>query len=223
MTDLTYDPSVASFRANPYPTYARFRSEAPIVQSATGLRVVSRHGDVAKILRSPDVARDIDEAATDFSPAELEWRAVRRANRSAKSMLNLDAPDHTRLRGLVSKAFTPKAIGRLRPRVQSLVDSAFDDAVAVFLASSQVSFNQLQLQSQLLCFQFLQLLTHIEGVFDVFAKCCFVGLLRGGIRSFRSDGSQCVQFPLNRLYLLLKVCHNCILRCGIDVICGSAR
>ena len=121
-----YDPSIAAFRANPYPTYARFRSEAPIVRSATGLRVVSRHADVSKVLRSPDVARDIDEAATDFLPAELEWRAVRRANRSAKSMLNLDAPDHTRLRGLVSKAFTPKAIGRLRPRVQTLVNAAFD-------------------------------------------------------------------------------------------------
>ena len=127
-TDLLYDPSVASFRANPYPTYARFRSEAPIARSTTGLRVVSRHADVSRVLRSPDVARDIDEAATDFSVDELERRQTRSANRAAKSMLNLDAPDHTRLRGLVAKAFTPKAIGRLRPRVQELVDAALDEA-----------------------------------------------------------------------------------------------
>ncbi len=125
-TELLYDPSVASFRADPYPTYARFRSEAPMVRSSTGLRVISRHRDVSKVLRSPDVARDIDEAAIDFSAPELAWREVRRGNRGAKSMLNLDAPDHTRLRGLVSKAFTPKAIGRLRPRVQALVDAALD-------------------------------------------------------------------------------------------------
>ena len=127
-TDLLYDPSIASFRANPYPTYARFRSEAPIVRSASGLRVVSRHADVSKVLRSPEVSRDIDESAIDFNDAELAWRELRLANRGAKSMLNLDAPDHTRLRGLVSKAFTPKAIGKLRPRVQALVDAALDPA-----------------------------------------------------------------------------------------------
>lgn len=123
-TELFYDPSVASFRADPYPTYARFRTEAPIVRSKTGMRVVSRHADISKILRSPEVSRDIDESATDFSELELEQRVARRSNRAAKSMLNLDPPDHTRLRGLVTKAFTPRAIAQLRPRVQQLVDEA---------------------------------------------------------------------------------------------------
>ena len=126
--ELLYDPSSASFRANPYPTYARFRSEAPIVFSATGLRVVSRHADVSKVLRSPDVSRDIDESANDLAGDERARRDLRRSNRSAKSMLNLDPPDHSRLRGLVTKAFTPRAIAQLRPRVQQLVDDALAPA-----------------------------------------------------------------------------------------------
>ena len=56
---------------------------------------------------------------------EHDERAVRRRNRrrgGAKTILNLDPPDHTRLRRLVSKAFTPKAIEALRPRIEQMVD-----------------------------------------------------------------------------------------------------
>ncbi len=136
--ELVYDPMVASFRANPYPMYARFRSEAPIVYSPNGLQVISRHADVSKVLRSPDVSRDIDESATDFTDAERADRAVRQQNRAAKSMLNLDAPDHTRLRGLVTKAFTPRAIAQLRPRVQQLVD----DALAPVHDTGRIELNE---------------------------------------------------------------------------------
>ena len=129
---------VASFRADPYPMYARFRSEAPIVYSPSGLQVVSRHADVSKVLRSPDVSRDIDESATDFTDAERADRELRRGNGGAKSMLNLDAPDHTRLRGLVTKAFTPRAIAQLRPRVQQLVD----DALAPVHDTGRIELNE---------------------------------------------------------------------------------
>ncbi len=137
-TELLYDPLVASYRANPYPMYARFRSEAPIVYSTSGLQVVSRFADVSKVLRSPEVSRDIDESATDFTDAERVDREFRRRNRAAKSMLNLDAPDHTRLRGLVTKAFTPRAIAQLRPRLQQLVDDALDPVVD----SGRIELNQ---------------------------------------------------------------------------------
>lgn len=120
----TYDPFDPAFRANPYPTYARLRTETPIGTSSIGPKVVSRHGDVSKVLRAPQVSRDIDESATDFAQGEREQRLMRRSTAGAQSMLNLDPPDHTRLRGLVSKTFTPTAIGRLRPRIQQLVDDA---------------------------------------------------------------------------------------------------
>jgi cytochrome P450 len=83
LDELLYDPSRASFRADPYPTYARFRSEAPIVLSATGLRVVSRHADVSKVLRSPDVSRDIDESAIDLAGDERARRDLRRTTRGS--------------------------------------------------------------------------------------------------------------------------------------------
>src|SRR5688500_9684723 len=57
-------------------------------------------------------------------------RKRERRGDDAKSILNLDPPDHTRLRRLVSLAFTPSAIERLRPRVQQLVDDALDTAAA---------------------------------------------------------------------------------------------
>ncbi len=123
--DMRYDPLNPDFRANPYPTYAWLREHEPIHRTdAAGIRVVSRYADIAKVLRSPDVSRDIDKSATDFTPEELVMRDARFSRGAAKSMLMLDPPDHTRLRGLVSKAFTPRAIERLRPRVQQLVDEA---------------------------------------------------------------------------------------------------
>ena len=75
-SELVYDPLVASYRADPYPMYARFRTEAPIVYSSSGLQVVSRHADVSKVLRSPDVSRDIDESATDLTNAERSEREL---------------------------------------------------------------------------------------------------------------------------------------------------
>ncbi len=126
-----YDPSDPAFRANPYPVYAYLREHEPLHWSEPrSLRVVSRYQDVAKVLRSPDVSRDIDASASDFPPAEEARREIRKRRGGAKSMLNLDPPDHTRLRGLVSKAFTPRTIERLRPRVQDLVDNALASADA---------------------------------------------------------------------------------------------
>lgn len=124
-----YDPSDPVFRADPYPVYAYLRAHEPLHWSESrSVRVVSRYQDVARILRSPDVSRDIDAAAIDLPPEESQRREMRRRRGGAKSMLNLDPPDHTRLRALVSKAFTPRTVERLRPRVQVLVDEALSQA-----------------------------------------------------------------------------------------------
>ncbi len=124
----TYDPFDPAFRTDPYPMYARLRTETPIGMSSIGPKVVSRHGDVSRVLRAPNVSRNIDDSAQDFAQGEAEARLLRRSTAGAQSMLNLDPPDHTRLRGLVSKAFTPSAVGRLRPRIQQLVDEALAPA-----------------------------------------------------------------------------------------------
>ncbi|HRE01839.1 MAG TPA: cytochrome P450, partial [Ilumatobacteraceae bacterium] len=89
--------------------------------------------DVSFTLRSADFSRDIEANGTGDSVRrrhreERTARAVEANQEVAKSILNLDPPDHTRLRRLVTLAFTPSAIERLRPRVRELVDAALERA-----------------------------------------------------------------------------------------------
>jgi len=83
--------------------------------------VLTRYEDVVNTLRNNDFSRDIElNANLPASPT----RTFKRENERSKSILNLDPPDHTRLRRLVSKSFTPSAIEKLRPRIQQLVDDS---------------------------------------------------------------------------------------------------
>lgn len=133
MTELLFNPFDPSFRADPYPFYDRLREVDPVHRSPFGNVVLTRYADVARTLRGAEFARDV-EANTELRPDDPR-RARRERFRQrleegtvAKSILNLDPPDHTRLRRLVSLAFTPTAIERLRPRVQQLVDGVLDRA-----------------------------------------------------------------------------------------------
>lgn len=126
--DVLWDPFDPAFRANPYPYYDRLRTEAPVYLAPGGSFVLTRYSDVFATLRSNRVSRDVEANAIID---ENDERAVRRRNRrrgGAKSILNLDPPDHTRLRRLVSKAFTPRAIDALRPRIVEMVDERLDVA-----------------------------------------------------------------------------------------------
>ena len=126
--DVLWDPFDPAFRANPYPYYDRLRLEAPVYHAPGGTFVLTRYADVFATLRSNRVSRDVEANAIID---ENDERAVRRRNRrrgGAKTILNLDPPDHTRLRRLVSKAFTPRAIDALRPRIEEMVDERLDAA-----------------------------------------------------------------------------------------------
>ncbi|MDP2291277.1 MAG: cytochrome P450, partial [Actinomycetota bacterium] len=133
MPAVEFNPFDAAFRADPYPTYAALRSTDPVHQSAFGFTVLTRYDDVARTLRGSEFARDIEahvnERPDDPRRARRERQRQRYEDGSvAKSILNLDPPDHTRIRRLASLAFTPSAIERLRPRVQQLVDDVLDRA-----------------------------------------------------------------------------------------------
>lgn len=118
-----YNPFDPAFRADPYPFYDQLRAEAPALATPLGLTVITRYDDVSRTLRSNDFSRDIEANA-----APREGVTTRRRS-GAKTILNLDPPDHTRLRRLVTKAFTPSAVDALRPRVESLVDAVLDRAL----------------------------------------------------------------------------------------------
>jgi cytochrome P450 PksS len=115
------DLASPAFKADPHPTYARLRDEAPVFRASIGWRrqawLVARYADVAALLRDPRFAKDplnVRGGAGPWIPPFL--RPLTR------NMLDLDAPDHTRLRALVQKAFTPRLVEGLRPRIERLVD-----------------------------------------------------------------------------------------------------
>jgi cytochrome P450 len=118
-----WDPIDPAFRADPYPAYGVLLEEAPLYESPYGLLVVSRYEDCMTILRSSGTSNDFRKSPR-FAPA------VEDDEEMTPSFLFLDPPDHTRLRGLVSRAFTPRRVDQLRPRAQKIADEVFDRAAA---------------------------------------------------------------------------------------------
>ena len=104
------------FLADPYPTYHRLRDEDPVHHSPLDFWVLTRYDDVVAVLRDP---RFIKEPLVSVVAARF---GVTVPPGVGLSMLDRDPPDHTRLRSLVSKAFTPRVVEGLRPRIQKIVD-----------------------------------------------------------------------------------------------------
>lgn len=125
MSDLSFNPFDPAFRQDPHPIYDRLRTEQPVHKTPIGFVVLTRYEDVVNTLRNNDFSRDIELNA---NLPETPTRKFKRENIRSKSILNLDPPDHTRLRRLVSKSFTPSAIEKLRPRIQDLVDQSLSNA-----------------------------------------------------------------------------------------------
>jgi cytochrome P450 len=125
VAEVSFNPFDPEFRKNPYPFYDKLRELDPVHLTPLGFVVLTRYDDVVNTLRNNDFSRDIELNA---NLPETPTRKFRRENERSKSMLNLDPPDHTRLRRLVSKSFTPSAIEKLRPRIQQLVDDSLANA-----------------------------------------------------------------------------------------------
>ena len=125
-SERLWNPFDPEFRADPYPYYDRLRTEAPAYRDPAGTTVLTRYRDVFATLRSNQVSRDVEANAIFDESDPVAMRRRERRRGSAKSILNLDPPDHTRLRRLVSKAFTPRAIESLRPRIEAMVDARLD-------------------------------------------------------------------------------------------------
>lgn len=112
--------------ADPYPTYRALQSTTPVAWDG-GSWMVTRYADVHSALR------DARMLASRINPSE-EWLAETGLgplfHAHARMMLFTDPPDHTRLRSLASKAFTPRAVEGMRERVQGLVDDLLDQVQA---------------------------------------------------------------------------------------------
>jgi cytochrome P450 len=126
-----FNPLLPDYALNPYPQLHRLRAEDPVHWSpALGVWVLTRYADVHAALRDPR-----------FSSISARWEGhekffLRGAAAStpmvemySKWMLQLDPPDHTRLRALVNKAFTPRVVEAMRPRIQQMVDDILDRVI----------------------------------------------------------------------------------------------
>lgn len=117
------------FTKNPYPDYARLRKEAPIhrvlLPDGRALWLVTRYEDVVAALKNP---RLVKKGSSVMSPEQLEkyGNPPKSIELFFSNMLSVDPPDHTRLRTLVQKAFTPRRIEQLRPRIQEIANTLLD-------------------------------------------------------------------------------------------------
>lgn len=111
---------------NPYPFYHRLRETEPIHHDEQYGWVLTRHADVIAALRDPRMSAERLILTTEGMPPELLDQLAPAMRAFARQMLFLDPPDHTRLRGLVTKAFTPRTIAQMRERIQAIVDAMLD-------------------------------------------------------------------------------------------------
>jgi cytochrome P450 len=123
-----FDPRDPIFRADPYPTYNRLRESTPVRPSPLGLLVLSRHRDCVSLLHHPTTS--VDQRNSTLFQAFVQSLDTDPFEGREPSFLFLDPPDHTRLRGLVSHAFTPRRVRDLGPRIQEIVDELIDVGLA---------------------------------------------------------------------------------------------
>jgi len=132
---LVWDPYDPAWVEDPYAVYAALRRDNPVHRSALGFWVFTRHADCLAVLRdrrSSSDARNVDVGSV--GPLRADDLAAASGPEAVLAemapFLFRDPPDHTRLRGLVQKAFTPRVVDELRPRIAQICDELLDDALA---------------------------------------------------------------------------------------------
>jgi cytochrome P450 len=111
-------------RANPYPLYHQLREANPVHRTTMGLWLLSRYDDCWAMVRDPRFGKDYaPQTEQRFGP---DWRQHPSLAAQEHSMLNTTGPEHTRLRKLVSKSFTPRMIDNLKPSIARTVTALLD-------------------------------------------------------------------------------------------------
>jgi cytochrome P450 len=125
---LGYDPASPAFVADPYPAFTRLREHPVAFDEPTGQWLVSLFADVNALLRDRRLGRSYGHVASaeEFGRSvpptwqDPFWESMR------TQLIDMEPPDHTRLRRLISTAFTPRTVEGLRPRIGTLVDGLID-------------------------------------------------------------------------------------------------
>lgn len=136
-----FDPT---FLADPYPTYARLREGSPVHPLGGGFWAVSRHDDIVRVLRQPTLfsselgyggmigggaapTREVADRGRQRGLTDSGMGVMLQGFAGLRVLIATDPPDHTRLRRLVSKPFSPKSIWALEPRLREICDSLVDE------------------------------------------------------------------------------------------------
>src|ERR1700722_15946679 len=123
-TEPLFNPLAPEFIRDPYPFYERLRITDPMHVTQFGSYVARRHAEPSLVLRDKRFGKDyVDRTTRRYGPQIMEEPAFRSMGHW---MLQQDPPDHTRLRGLVVKAFTARRVEDMRPRIQQIVDQTLE-------------------------------------------------------------------------------------------------
>ncbi|MGH9214681.1 MAG: cytochrome P450 [Acidimicrobiales bacterium] len=139
MATATFNPFEPGFADNPYDQYAEIRAQGRAARTALGMLLLSHYDDCFHLLRLAGTSVDDRNANNLFRyqpPEDIADRMVARNDR--RSILGLDPPDHTRLRRLVSSAFTVRRVEQLRERVRELVVGLLDDLAEAGAATDPI-------------------------------------------------------------------------------------
>jgi cytochrome P450 len=119
----------AEFKADPFPFLAQLRASEPVYRTTlpggTPVWLVTRYNDVLTLLRDERFTKNRRRALTPEQARKLPWTPPM-FRPLERNMLDVDPPDHTRLRSLVHKAFTPQLVDNMRSRMQALADELLD-------------------------------------------------------------------------------------------------
>src|SRR2546427_6658244 len=121
-----FNPLSPDFIRDPYPHYERMRTTDPVHLTPLGVYVCSRHAEASLVVRDKRFGKDyVERTIRRYGPKIMDEPVFRSMSHW---MLQQDPPDHTRLRGLVVKAFTARRVEDMRPRIQEIVDATLDRA-----------------------------------------------------------------------------------------------
>jgi cytochrome P450 len=123
-TGPIFNPLSPEFIRDPYPAYERLRTTDPMHLTPFGVFVASRHAEASSVIRDKRFGKDyVERTRRRYGPEIMEQPVFRSMSHW---MLQQDPPDHTRLRGLVVKAFTARRVEDMRPRIRQIVDETLE-------------------------------------------------------------------------------------------------
>lgn len=119
---VVFDAFHPQHRSNPYPRYAAVREFTPLYPIRPDILMATRHAECSAVFTDPLWGHGYEDGINPFRPGVAP-------DDVPGSMLRMDPPDHTRIRGLVKRAFIPRTTGGLRGRIERLVDGLLDAAI----------------------------------------------------------------------------------------------